>query len=163
AALIVATIAVPRTAEVARAANIVQSSFTYRGDAARALAALLDLPPDHKATGTYELSQNWEHSALPARDAALRDPKGFLPWELGWRTSTMIRNTASWDPRGATLELTGYVADVTTAIPHGEGPRWSFTSPMFSKDEAPPGWRALVAKLAPRPAAKLSAIVDRRS
>lgn len=162
-AVTVALVLVPRIASVARAPNIVAKTFDYRGVPARTFAMLLELPLDRATVATFELSESDEHRALPERDAALRDPNGFLS-DLQSRTSTMIRQTATWDARAGTLRLEGYVADMATAYPHLAGPQFSFTSPGFAKDHIPAGWRALFVKLLPLPAVReANSTTDRRT
>ena len=133
---------------MARAPDVIAKTFAYRGDAARALAELLVLPGD--GAYVFELSQAAEHRALPARDAALRDPDGMLSSELGWRTSTQIREAIEW--RGDAVQLDGYVADLATAYPHGAGPQFTFMSPGFVSGAAPAGWSRVVASFTAFPA-----------
>ncbi len=130
---------------MARAADVVKRSFEYRGEPGRAFAELLALALDAPARVAFELSQADEHRALPDRDAALRDPDGFLSSELGWRVSTTIRMVATW--RDAVLRLDGYVADLDTAHPRMAGPRFRFVSPMVDDATQLPGWRALIASV----------------
>jgi hypothetical protein len=134
----------------ARAADVVEKSFTYRANAARAFAALLELPSAARPIVEFDLSQGAEHRALPERDEALRDPGGALSPELEWRTSTEIHETATWDAATGILRLDGYVADVGTALPAQEGPAWRFSSPWFTEsdvDHLPHGWGRLLLKL----------------
>jgi len=126
---------------VARAPDIVEMCFEYRGDPARVFAGLLGVTASH----VFELSQAAEHRALPRRDAALRDRQGFLPSDLGARVSTEIRVVATWIPRTDTLRLEGYFADLSTALPARRGRRYAFFSPTFVKP--PPGWHALFLRL----------------
>jgi MYXO-CTERM domain-containing protein len=111
----------------ARAPNLVEKSFTYRGDAARAFAALLGLSSDRRIV-RFELPESDDHSA--------------------------IHETATWDPAADVLRLEGYVADRNTALPRQGGLAFSFSSPWFSETESEqvPGWKPLLAKLATLPA-----------
>ena len=127
---------------MARAPDVVKRSFEYRGEPARAFAKLVALALDAPARVAFELSQSDEHRALPDRDAALREPDGFLSSELGWRVSTAIRMVATW--RDGVLRLDGYVADLDTAHPRMDGPRFRFSSPMIDDAAQLPGWRAVI-------------------
>jgi hypothetical protein len=129
-----------RIADVARAPDVLTQRIELRD--ASAFAQLL-------GTGRFELSQAAEHAALPKRDAALRDANGYLS-ELQAKISTQVFETVTWD--GKVLVLDGYVADLTTAFPHAEMPRWSFASPAFATP--PESWKALYAKLSVLPAKK---------
>lgn len=149
----------PREAYVARAPDIVARTVEYRGEAARALVTLLQLPD---GATTFELSQADEHRALPARDAALRDPGGFLSSELAWQTSTQIRAVAT--SKAGVLQLAGYVADLGTASFGAGRPRYAFSSPAFSLAELDrmPGWKRIARALSPLPPVPLSSISDER-
>lgn len=133
---------------MARAPDIVNRSFEFHGDAARALASLLALPPTQPAHAVFELAQDVELRALPARDSALRSPDGTLSSELSSRGSQVVRETAHWDPAKGVLRLEGYVADGSTMLPATEPGTFSFSSPAFSDHEidALPGWKAVFAK-----------------
>jgi hypothetical protein len=142
------------SAEAARFPNIVRRTFVFRGPSARAFARLLHLPADQASTVRLELSQFDEHSALPERDAALRDPRGTLPSNLSWRLSDRVRTTVTWKPRPALLEIDGYVRDLSTAGPRPDGPACLVYSPDFSETELDqlPGWKPLVLALRALPA-----------
>jgi len=158
AAIVAVALLVAHAAWPARAPNWVKKSLTYKGDPARALAALLQLPADRRAVVQLELSQATELSALPERDKALRDPDGTLSSELGWRTSSLVHETVTWDPAAGVLGFEGYMADRITALPAQGGLAWSFTSPAFAEAEvdALPGWKPLLPKLAALPAKAMS-------
>jgi hypothetical protein len=142
----------------ARAANIVKKSFSYKGDAARAFAALLELPPDRPTVLSFELSQQAELQAMPDREKDFRDPGAVIPGDLAGRTSTLIHETVTWDPAAATLTLDGYVSDMNTALPAQGGLAWSFKSPAFAEAEVDklPGYKPLLPKLAALPAKAMS-------
>lgn len=150
AAILASVLVLPVPAWPARAADVVKKSFAYRANAARAFAALLELPSAARTIVEFDLSQGAEHRALPDRDEALRDPGGTLSPELEWRTSTQIHETATWDAATGILRLDGYVADLGTALPAQEGPAWRFSSPWFTEsdvDHLPHGWGRLLLKL----------------
>jgi hypothetical protein len=144
---------VPRAAPAARAPDIVKKSFEFRGQAAQTFSRLLQLAADRDATLRFELSQAAEHRALPERDAELRDERGTLSSNLGWRTSDHAQVTATWRPAARLLRIEGYVADTSTGYPRSEGPACWFSSPLFSESEIDrlPGWKALFLALRPLP------------
>ena len=142
----------------ARAPNIVKKSFSYQGDAARAFAALLELPRDQRTVLPLELSQQAELRAMPEPQEASSDPVGPAPSDLVALTSTRMHVTVTWDPAAATLGLEGYVSDMSTALPAQGGPAWTFSSPQFAEAEIDklPGYRPLLRKLVALPAKALS-------
>jgi len=142
AVIVAVTFSMPRVGNVARAPNITKQRFELHN--AKAFA-------DFLGSGRFALSQAAEHAAMPTHDAALRDTSGFLS-ELEVKTSTEVTETASWD--GNVLWMDGYVADITTAFPHIDVPRWSFQSPQFPATAVPHGWKDLYEKLLPLPAKK---------
>lgn len=142
AAIVVVTFSLPQVGYVARAPDITKQRFELRN--ARAFA-------DFLGSGRFELSQAAEHRAMPTHDAALRDPNGTLS-ELQVKISTAVTETASWD--GTVLWMDGYVADITTAFPHMDTPRWSFLSPQFPATAVPRSWKDLYEKLLLLPAKK---------
>ena len=146
-----AVLLVSHGADAARYPDIVEVSCEYRGEAASAFARLLQLPADKKATVSLELSLFDEHGALPHRDAELRDERGSLPANLGWRVSDRIRVTLTWDPQKAVLLIAGPVRNLATAAPRREGPVWHISSPTFSEAEVDrlPGWKPLFLALRP--------------
>ena len=148
--VVAVTFSMSRIADVARAPDISSQRFELHD--AKAFAELL-------GSGRFELSQAAEHRALPKRDAALRDASGYLS-ELDAKISTQVFETVAWT--GKVLVLDGYVADMMTAFPHLEVPRWSFASPAFDGATPPESWKPLYAKLLPLPARK-SAYGDDRT
>jgi len=137
AVIVAVTFSLPRNGNVARAPDITRQRFELRN--AKAFA-------DFLGSSRFALSQAAEHRAMPTHDAQLRDPDGSLA-ELEVKVSTAVTETSSWD--GKVLLLDGYVADLATAFPHANVPRWSFTSPQFTATAVPPGWKDLFEKLQP--------------
>jgi hypothetical protein len=135
AAILVVTFSLPQVGYVARAPDITKQRFELRN--AKTFA-------DFLGSGRFELSQAAEHRAMPTHDAALRESGGGLS-ELQVKISTAVTETASWD--GNVLRMEGYVADITTAYPHLEVPRWSFSSPQFPATAVPHSWNQLYQKL----------------
>ena len=125
----------PRIGNVARAPDITEQRFELRN--AKAFG-------DFLGSGRFQLSQAAEHRALPKHDAELRDANGLLS-ELEVKTSIAVTETASWD--GEVLWMDGYVADIATAFPHMDLPRWSFSSPQFEATAVPHSWKELYQKL----------------
>lgn len=144
---VVLVVVAPRIADVARAPDIVPMDYELTGAEAHAVAAWFGFTAD--GTVMLELSQSAEHRARPDRDAALRSPDGTLPWELGWRVSTVLH--ASVTRRGDRLMLAGHAADVTTSFPHEASPRFVFASPLISSIAEAPGWFGLYDTLSRAP------------
>jgi hypothetical protein len=141
----------PHDAGAARYPDLVTASCEFRGKAAGAFAQLLQFPADKPATMSLELSVFDELSALPHRDAELRDERGGLPSNLHWRVSERLRVTATWEPQTAALRIEGPVRNLATAAPQPQGPVWQISSPTFSETEVDrlPGWKPLVLALRP--------------
>lgn len=151
AAVTCAVTLVPAQVDAARYPDLVYATCAFRGKAAGAFAQLLELPADQAATISLELSQFDELSALPHRDAELRDERGALPSNLGWRVSERLHVTASWDPQKSALRIEGPVRNLATAAPRPDGPVWQISSPTFSETEVDrlPGWKPLLLALRP--------------
>jgi hypothetical protein len=142
AVIVAVTFSMPQVGYVARAPDITNQRFQLHNASAFA---------DFLGSGRFPLSQAAEHTAMPTHDAALRDASGLLS-ELEAKTSTAAMVTVSWD--GNVLWMDGYVADITTAFPHMDMPRWSFQSPQFLMTAVPRSWKDLFVKLLELPATK---------
>jgi hypothetical protein len=162
AALLAGILLVAGDAWVARAADLVNKTLTYKGDAARALAGLLELPSDKGTVVKFELSQMDEDRVLSHGDAAPGDHhhgEGDPAHVTGhilpeWQAASTLRETVTWDPAAGTLVLEGFVSDTSTAIPRMGGFAYSFHSPLFTESEIDklPGWQPLLPKIAAKPA-----------
>jgi hypothetical protein len=157
AALLFGILLVAGDAWVARAPDLVNKTFTYKGDAARAFAGLLELPNDKRTVVKFELSQMDEDRVMPHVDAASGDPAAPVSILPEWKAAGTLRETVTWDPGAGTLVLEGFVSDTNTALPHMGGLAYSFHSPLFSEHEIDklPGWQPLLPKIVAKPATAL--------